>query len=170
MQAKTKQKILQIKEQKLSITYLSFMLHSKVSKELWNPVPSKIQNKLSNWTNKWLTLASRVQLVQAVLQAILIHLLSLLLIPAQVSGKTTTEQKDFLWQGTDTQFKLPITKWDTVSSSIRNEDLNIRKVGQFTVQSCPKNYTCLENTIGSESQNTDSFCKRSSHKTQMSHS
>eukprot|EP00253_Pinus_taeda_P009576 PITA_09576 len=68
-----------------------------LSKEVWEPIINKLQDKIRKWTCRSLNLAGRLVLTQAVLQAIPMFMFSTLPAPKGIKQQIRSIQRDFLW-------------------------------------------------------------------------
>jgi hypothetical protein len=69
----------------LLLTYLGVPLHNKnLTKEHWNFLLAKIENKLTGWQGKLLSIGGRVTLLNYVSSAILIYWMSMYRLPKNV--------------------------------------------------------------------------------------
>ena len=75
-------RILGFEREQLPSKYLGIPLTNKpLSKEVWEPILNKLQDKVKKWTCRLLNLGGRLVLTQAVLQAIPIFMFSALPAP-----------------------------------------------------------------------------------------
>jgi len=96
----TKRNILRIvrfKEGTLPNKYLGApLVESKVKQILWKDLLDKMKMKLENWTYMTLKLPSRLTLVKLVLQAITLHLFSVIAAPKYILKEIRALQRKFL--------------------------------------------------------------------------
>ena len=80
--------------------YLGIPIGTKPSSYLmWKPLIKKFEAKLSKWNQKILSMAGKVTLINSVLTALPIYLLSFFKIPQRVVLKLISLQRNFLWGG-----------------------------------------------------------------------
>jgi len=91
-------RILGFQRELLPSKYLGVPLTTKpLRKRIWEPVIKKFQDKIREWTIRSLNLAGRLVLTKAILQSILVFMLSTLPSPKGVLHQLKTIQRDFLW-------------------------------------------------------------------------
>ena len=95
--------------------YLAIPIGAKPSSCLvWEPLISKHEAKLSKWNQKILSMAGKVTLINSVLTALPIYLLSFFKIPQRVVLKLVSLQRNFLWGGSHELKKIAWVKWDVI--------------------------------------------------------
>lgn len=93
----------------LPIIYLGVPLHwKKLRTSDWEPLVSKIENRLQSWKGSLLSLGGRVTLLNSVLSAIPLYWLSIYIIPVNIRQKIDRIRKQFLWAGSDSSRKKNI--------------------------------------------------------------
>eukprot|EP00253_Pinus_taeda_P003190 PITA_03190 len=99
----------------LPSTYLGAPLTASAIKQpTWRALLDKLDSKLNLWTHRSLNIASRVVLIKSILQAMPLHLFSILAAPKWVLKRLRNIQRDFLWGSSATNRKWALVKWDTV--------------------------------------------------------
>eukprot|EP00253_Pinus_taeda_P001852 PITA_01852 len=83
-----------------------------LSKEVWEPVTNKLQDKFRKWTSRSLNLAGRLVLTKVVLQTIPIFMFSTLPAPKGVLQHIRNIQRDFLWGKGEEKNKWALVAWD----------------------------------------------------------
>lgn len=68
--------------------------------EIWVGTVEKTEKKLANWKPQYLSVGGRVTSINSVLNSLPTYVMSLFLIPTEVSKKTCKLRRDFLWLGT----------------------------------------------------------------------
>eukprot|EP00253_Pinus_taeda_P036151 PITA_36151 len=97
----------------VTFKYLGIPLTDKpLSKEVWEPVTNKLQDKVRKWTCRSLNLAGLLVLTKVVLQAIPIFMFSALLAPKGVMQQIGSIQRDFLWGRGEEKKKWELVAWD----------------------------------------------------------
>ena len=66
---------------------------------VWQPIISKFDAKLAKWKQRYLSIDGRITLINFVLTALPIYLLSFFRIPKKVVHKIVSIQRNFLWRG-----------------------------------------------------------------------
>eukprot|EP00253_Pinus_taeda_P029050 PITA_29050 len=91
-------RILGFQRDQLPSKYLGIPLTDKpLSKEVWEPIINKLQDKIRKWTCRSLNLARRLVLTQAVLRAIPMFMFSALPAPKGIKQQIMSIQRNFLW-------------------------------------------------------------------------
>ncbi|KAH9659016.1 reverse transcriptase domain-containing protein [Citrus sinensis] len=90
------------------------LLHDRVSKKTYQSIIDKIDQRLSGWAAKHLSLAGRVTLAQSVLQAILIYVMQTTYLPSSVRVKIDQLCRRFIWSGAGSQRKLSLVSWNNI--------------------------------------------------------
>jgi hypothetical protein len=80
----------------------------------WEGVLNKLQERVKNWTYRFLNLAGRLVLTKIVLQAIPTYMMSVFPTPKGILQKIRTIQREFLFQGTETKKKWAMVAWERV--------------------------------------------------------
>ena len=108
-------RILGFQRESLPSKYLGVPLTAKPQhKSIWDPLATKMQDKVRKWTNRSLNLASRLVLTKVVLQAIPIFMLSTLQAPIGVLQQFQNIQQDFLWGKEETRKKWALVSWEKI--------------------------------------------------------
>lgn len=95
--------------------YLGVLIHSsRVSKQTYRGLLEKVQNRLSSWKSKQLSLAGRATLVQSVTNTVANYTMQTSKLPVAVANEIDALNRHFLWGGSDDSRKVPLVKWDTV--------------------------------------------------------
>ena len=113
------------------------MGYSPKSGSVWQPIINKFQTKLASWKHRCLSMGGSITIINSVLTAMPIYLLSFYRIPKKVAQKIVAIQRNFLWGGDNDTSKIPWVKWDTVCLSKARGGLGIKDVSQ--VASRPSN-------------------------------
>ena len=80
---------------------------------------------------KKLIYGGRITLINSVLSALPIYLLSFFKIPKKVVHKIVSIQRNFLWGGHQEANKIPWVKWDTVCLPKNKGGLGIKDLSKF---------------------------------------
>eukprot|EP00253_Pinus_taeda_P009416 PITA_09416 len=73
----------------------------------------KLESRLTLWTHRSLSIASRLVLIKSMLQAMPLYLFSILAAPKWVLKRIKDLQHNFLWGANDTNRKCALVKWTT---------------------------------------------------------
>ena len=87
---------------------------STIRQVLWKDLLDKLKQKLSLWTFRALNFRSTLILVNSVLQAMPLYLVSVLVAPKFVIKQIRNIQRKFLWGGDYIHRKWPLVDWQTV--------------------------------------------------------
>jgi len=98
---------------------------------VWETLISKYESKLSKWAQKNISMAGKVTLINSVLNALPIYLLSFFKIPQKVAHRLVTLQRNFLWGGDKDYKKIPWVKWETICLPKEEGGLGIKEISKF---------------------------------------
>ena len=115
---------------------------------IWNPIPEKMEKKLSRWKRLYLSKDGRLALLKNTLSSLLtflffsffnfIYLLFfiylffiVIYILIAMAARFERIQRNFLWGSSEGSFKYPLVVWDKVCSPIEMGGLGIRNVVSF---------------------------------------
>ncbi|MCH79913.1 ribonuclease H protein, partial [Trifolium medium] len=92
----------------------------------WQPLLNTLQNKLSVWGNRYVSLGGRLILLNSVLSAIPIFFLSYMKMPVIVWKEVVKIQRKFLWGGVSDRKRISWVKWETICLPKREGGLGVR--------------------------------------------
>ena len=95
---------------------------------MWEPLIKKFEAKLSKWNQKFLSMAGKVTLINSVVTALPIYLLSF-----YKSTAVLLVLLCLLWGGGPDQNKIAWIRWETVTSSKENGGLDIKDITNFNI-------------------------------------
>ena len=98
---------------------------------MWQPIIRKFEAKLEKWKQRSLSIGGKITLINSVLSALPIYLLSFFKIPKKVVHKIASIQRNFLWGGHHKASKIPWVKWDTVFLPKNKGGLGIKDLSNF---------------------------------------
>ena len=104
---------------------------SSKSWNVWQPIISKFEVKLAKWKQRCLSVGGRISLINSVLTALPIYLLSFFRIPKKVVHKVVSIQRNFLWGGGSEATKIAWVKWDTICLPKNKGELRIKDMSKF---------------------------------------
>ena len=100
---------------------------SSKSWNVWQPLISKFESRLAKWKQRCLSMGGRISLINSVLSAMPIYLLSFFKIPKKVVQKAVSIQRNFLWGGG----VIAWVNWDTVCLPKSKGGLGIKDLTKF---------------------------------------
>ncbi|RZB60409.1 Dual specificity protein kinase YAK1-like [Glycine soja] len=104
---------------------------SSRSWNVWHPLINKYEVKLAKWKQRCLSMGGRITLINSVLTALPIYLLSFFRIPKKVVHKVVSIQRNFLWGGGSEAAKIPWVNWDIVCLPKNKGGLGIKDMSKF---------------------------------------
>ena len=104
---------------------------------VWQPIVRKFEVKLAKWKQRTLSMGGRITLINSVLSALPIYLLSFFRIPKKVVQKIVSIQRNFLWGSHQEASKIPWVKWDKVCLPKNKGGLGIKDLSLFNAQDRP---------------------------------
>lgn len=81
-------------------------------------VVEKIEQRLASWKRLYLLQGGRITLIKSTLPNLPMYFLSMFPIPVSVVIHIEKLHHDFLWNGTENEYKFHLIKWDNVCSLI----------------------------------------------------
>ena len=121
--------IMGYKKSSFPCKYLGIDLETKAnSRKIWHSTLEKMENRIDNWKDKWLTKAGKSIKIKSVLSAIPTYPLSCLPLPKQSFHKFETKLKDFLWKDNSESNKLALIKWDKICKPKKLGGLGIKNL------------------------------------------
>ncbi|KAL7185375.1 hypothetical protein ACSBR2_027336 [Camellia fascicularis] len=101
--------------------------HTRPSANSFSFIVEQIQNKLTGWKSKLLSLSGRVTLIKAVNSVIPKHVMQCNHIPKSVTNKIDKLNRDFLWGTTSKKKKIHSISWDNIAKPKKVRGLDIRQ-------------------------------------------
>jgi hypothetical protein len=125
--AQTIASILQCQPFSLPLSYLGLPLTIKrPSIDTFQPLVSTVQNRLQGWKGKPLSMAGRLVLLNAVINALLIYYMQVFLLPTSIIDQVTRITRIFLWRGHKTFSSCHcLVKWNALCLPKRFGGLDI---------------------------------------------
>lgn len=118
----------------LPITYLGVPLHWKrLNSSDWQPLPTKIENKLQTRKRTLLSLGGRITLLNSVLSTIPLYWLSIYKLPVNIRQSIDRIRKRFLWSGTNTNKKYHLVAWDQICLNKNQGGLGILNLEKMNI-------------------------------------
>ncbi|XP_024158077.2 uncharacterized protein LOC112165700 [Rosa chinensis] len=103
------------------------LIHSRVNKHTYNGIFDKVQNRLSSWKSKALSMAGRLTLVNSVTSSIPIYTMQTAKLPMSLCDKLDKLNRDFIWGDTTDRKKIHLVSWDVVCQPKQLGGLGIKK-------------------------------------------
>ncbi|KAH1242369.1 putative ribonuclease H protein [Glycine max] len=124
--------ILKCRQLQTPFCYLGIPIGAKPSSNMvWEPLTSKYESKLSKWAQKNISMAGKVTLINSVLNALPIYLLSFFKIPQKI-GNTAKKFSVGGGGGGDKDYKkIPWVKWETICLPKEEGGLGIKEISKF---------------------------------------
>ena len=98
---------------KYPFRYLGLPMHTrKLSNKDWRVIENRIENKLSGWKGKMLSVGGRLVLINSVLSSLPMFMLSFFEIPKGVLEKIDCFRSRFYWQSEQHKRKYRLAKWE----------------------------------------------------------
>ena len=119
----------------LPIKYLGLPLHYKrASFNDWAPVLDTLTSKLDTWKANYLSLGSRLTLINFVLTSIPTYYLFVLHFPVKVEHELDKIRRHFLWKSPScTSRGYCLAKWETICRSKDQDGLGIINFRNFSL-------------------------------------
>lgn len=125
------------------------LIHSRINKYTYANIVDKVQNRLSGWKSKSLSMAGRLTLIQAVTSSSPIYAMQTARLPASSCSKIDKLNRNFLWGDTDQRKKIHLIKWDTVCKPKLQGGLGIKRIAAMNQAMLAKtSWRMLQNDKG----------------------
>ncbi|CAN1822383.1 Putative ribonuclease H protein At1g65750 [Linum perenne] len=105
------------------------ILHDRVNVHTYQDVLDKIDNRLSGWKAKSLSLAGRVTLAKSVLAAIPAYAMQTSVLPQKTCEAIDRRIRNFVWGTTEEARKISLVAWDKICLPKENGGLGLRMAG-----------------------------------------
>ncbi|XP_017239669.1 uncharacterized protein LOC108212453 [Daucus carota subsp. sativus] len=121
-----------------SFNYLGLDLaRSPYNIQFWDPLVSRVRNKLSEWKSKAISLAGKVVLLQAVLDSLPIYWFNMFLIPRAVENNLEKIRRSFFWGSKEVdgieRRGMHLLAWDKVCSPKSAGGVGITKIKERNI-------------------------------------
>ncbi|CAN1162506.1 Putative ribonuclease H protein At1g65750 [Linum perenne] len=107
------------------------VLHDRITTRTYQSILDRIDNKLSGWKAKTLSLAGRVTLAQSVLAAIPAYVMQTAVIPSTTYEEIDRRIRNFVWGTTAESRKICLVAWDKVCLPKEKGGLGLRLARQL---------------------------------------
>ncbi|CAL9019822.1 unnamed protein product, partial [Prunus brigantina] len=103
------------------------LIHSRLNKTTYRSVVDKVQQKLTAWKGKLLSLPGRTTLIQSVTASIPLYTMQTVRLPASTCKELDKINRNFLWGSSDDASKAHLVKWDSVCKSKKKGGLGLKQ-------------------------------------------
>uniref|UniRef100_A0A251S8W3 Putative reverse transcriptase zinc-binding domain-containing protein n=1 Tax=Helianthus annuus TaxID=4232 RepID=A0A251S8W3_HELAN len=116
----------------LPVRYLGVpLISSRLLYKDCNRLVENMENRITNWKNRCLSFAGRLQLIRSVLSSMHIYWASVFILPRRIIQDLEEKMRRFLWaQGNDIKGKAKV-KWDHVCLPKCEGGLGIRRIADM---------------------------------------
>lgn len=123
----------------LPVRYLGLpLLTKRMGKSDYQPLIEKIKKRISLWTNRFLSMAGRLQLIKSVLMSIANFWMSSFCLPGACLKEINSICSAFLWSGPELNTKRAKIAWDVVTLKTDEGGLGLRPLKEVNVTCCLK--------------------------------
>src|SRR5438270_446748 len=120
-------------KESLPIEYLGCPLYrGRPTKDIFTNLISKIQNRVSGWMGKLLSLGGKLVLIKSVLQALPLYLIALIKPPKSIIYEINRIMSNFFWHDYDGSHKLHWVKWASLCLPTDEGGLGLRDIGDIS--------------------------------------
>ncbi|GMI86798.1 hypothetical protein HRI_002349100 [Hibiscus trionum] len=102
------------------------LLHKRVSKATYAYLLEKMEKRLSGWVAKSLSLAGRITLAKAVLQAIPTYVMQATFLPKGICREMERIVRRFVWGGSDIKRSIALVNWESMRTPIMNGGMRFK--------------------------------------------
>ncbi|BBG96503.1 hypothetical protein Prudu_005325 [Prunus dulcis] len=103
------------------------MLHSRITKLTYGSLIDKVHKRLASWKSKFLSLAGRATLIQAVTSAVPIYAMQTSKLPVSVGQELDKLNRNFFWGGSEKKLKIHLCQWDLACRPKHKGGLGFKK-------------------------------------------
>ncbi|GJV19062.1 hypothetical protein Tco_1368082 [Tanacetum coccineum] len=124
--------VLPFEEERLPVKYLGVpLVSSRLIFRDCKELIEKVQNRVNDWKNKFLSSAGRLQLIQSVLGSLHVYWASVFILPSRVLLDIEQIMRGFLWcQGSMSRGKAKVS-WEVVCLPKQEGGLGVRRLDHF---------------------------------------
>ncbi|CAN1164267.1 Putative ribonuclease H protein At1g65750 [Linum perenne] len=101
-------------------------LHEKTSARTYQGIVDRIEQKLTGWKAKSLSLAGRVTLAQSVLTSIPAYVMQTAVIPVTTCDAIDRQIRNFVWGSTDEARRVHLVSWDRICTPKEDGGLGLK--------------------------------------------
>ncbi|GAU31515.1 hypothetical protein TSUD_332900 [Trifolium subterraneum] len=99
----------------------------------WEPVLTRIQNRLSGWKSCFLSFGGRLVLLKSVLTSMPVYALSFFKAPSGIISSINSILIKFFWGGSEDTRKISWISWKDICSSKEHGGLGVRHLREFNL-------------------------------------
>ncbi|XP_058759359.1 uncharacterized protein LOC131632631 [Vicia villosa] len=99
----------------------------------WNPLLSKMKNRLKGWMNRSFNLGGRITLLKSVLCSLTIFTMSFYRMPKKVVKIFKALQSKFLWEVVEEKRRIHWVKWEEVTLPFEKMGLGVKNIELFNL-------------------------------------
>ncbi|XP_028094336.1 uncharacterized protein LOC114294405 [Camellia sinensis] len=103
------------------------LIHSRISRNIYNGTIEKIQKKLSSWKAKALSLAGRTTVIQSVSSSIPSYIMQISKLPQSICKQIDKLNRNFLWGDLERRKKVHLVNWKQVCKVKQEGALGLRR-------------------------------------------
>ncbi|CAN1848775.1 Putative ribonuclease H protein At1g65750 [Linum perenne] len=107
------------------------VLHGRISKNTYEYIIERIDQKLDGWKRNSLSLAGRVTLATSVLNALPSYAMQTSTLPASILKSIDSRIRSFVWGGSKDERKIHLVSWDVVCRPTSQGGLRLRKAKEL---------------------------------------
>lgn len=125
------------------------MVHNRKGKHHFSHIINKMQNRLSGWKAKNLSLAGRSTLITFVMSTIPVYAMQTNLLPVTICDNINKLNRNFVWGDSPEKKKIHLVKWEQVCKPLEEGGLGIRDTRTNNLANLSKvGWKLIENDIG----------------------
>lgn len=103
------------------------LITGRSTKRQYKYIIEKVQNRISNWKSKNISLAGQCTFIQFILSGVLAYAMQTAWLPQATCDTLNKLSRNFLWGTNSNTHKLHLVKWSTVTKTKKTGGLGIRE-------------------------------------------
>ncbi|CAN1163380.1 Putative ribonuclease H protein At1g65750 [Linum perenne] len=107
------------------------IIHGKNSKDLYQYIIDRMEQRLAGWKVNSLTMAGRVALAKSVLNTLPTYAMQTTLLPTETCALIDRKIRDFIWGSANGSRKIHHVNWDTICSPKEHGGLGLRSATEL---------------------------------------